>query len=193
MGNAASIDDSANAAPELDLRAKADEVFARVSPYQGFGFEHHCRRLHRFACALLDQHGLELDHDVAYLVAMWHDLGLVTEQDEGANYIQRSLALFHRETADLDLPTTDPDVVDECLLYNHRVLPVPNLSPQAECFRKAVMVEHTRGVLTFGIDKGEIKSAFEEFPRGNFDRVLLDFTWRTIRREPLTLFNGIFF
>ena len=32
----------------------------------------------------------------------------------------------------------------------------------------------------------------QAYPRDNFDRVLLDFTWRTLRREPLTLVNGIF-
>jgi hypothetical protein len=153
----------------------------------------HCRRLHRFATGLLAQRGLTLDPDLAYVIAMWHDLGLVSERDEGHNYLQRSRALFWRETAGLDLPAADPTVVDECLLYNHRVLAVPNLSPEAECFRNAVMIEHSRGLLRFGLDRDGVKQAFEELPRGNFDRVLLDFTWRTLRREPLTLVRGIFF
>ena len=73
------------------------------------------------------------------------------------------------------------------------LLPVPNLSPQADAFRRAVQIEHARGLFRFGLDSSEIKQVFARYPRGNFDRVLLDFTWRTLTREPLTLINGIFF
>ena len=174
------------------LVAKADEVFERTSPYECFGFRHHCKRLHRFATMLMRQRGLSMPDDVAYMVAMWHDLGIVSERDEGHNYLQRSRALFHRETEGLPLPV-DASVLDECFLYNHRVLPVPNLGAEANCFRHAVMIEHTRGLARFGLDRAEVKQVFEEYPRGNFDRVLLDFTWRTLRREPLTIVHGIFF
>jgi hypothetical protein len=79
------------------------------------------------------------------------------------------------------------------MLYNHRLLPVPNLSPAAECFRRAVIIEHSRGLKRYGLDRTSVKDVFAEYPRGNFDRVLLDFAWRTIKREPLTLVHGIFF
>jgi hypothetical protein len=176
-----------------DLRALADEIFERTSPYEGFGLKNHCKRLHRFATALMRKRGLEFDVDLAYLVAMLHDLGIVSEKDEGVNYLQRSRALFHRETQGIALPPVKTEVIDECLVYNHRVLPVPNLSPEAECFRNAVMIEHSHGLLKFGLDRDEVKPVYEEYPRGNFNRVLLDFTWRTIRHEPLTIVHGIFF
>lgn len=175
------------------LRSLADEIFERTSPYEGVGLRNHCKRLHRFASALLAQRGLAFDVDLAYLLAMVHDLGIVSERDEGVNYLQRSRALFHRETQGVALPDVETQVLDECLVYNHRVLSVPNLSPEAECFRNAVMIEHSHGLLRFGLDKAEVKPVYAEYPRGNFDRVLLDFTWRTIRREPLTIVHGIFF
>jgi hypothetical protein len=192
---------TATATPPLDQRDRplahlatlADEVFERTSPYEGFGFRNHCRRLHRFTTMLMQAKGLSFDIDLAYLVAMVHDLGLVSEQDTGENYLQRSRALFHRETAGLELGGTDPSLVDQCLLFNHRLLPVPNLSPEAECFRRAVIIEHSRGLKRWGLERGPVKQVFEDLPRGNFDRVLLDFTWRTLRREPTTLVNGIFF
>ncbi|MFO0635457.1 MAG: hypothetical protein U0168_21645 [Nannocystaceae bacterium] len=175
------------------LRVAADAIFDRVSPYEGDGLRNHCRRLHRFATALLAARGLELDADLAYLVAMVHDLGIVSERDEGTNYLQRSRALFHREAASLALPTFDTRVVDECLVYNHRVLSVPNLSAEAECFRNAVMIEHSRGMIRFGLPREDVRKVFEDLPRDNFDRVLVDFTWRTLKREPLTIVRGIFF
>ncbi|MBK6921007.1 MAG: hypothetical protein IPH07_26665 [Deltaproteobacteria bacterium] len=180
-------------AAEQRLRAAADEIFERTSPYEGIGLRNHCRRLHRFASALLRQRGLQLDDGVAYLVAMVHDLGIVSEQDEGVNYLHRSRALFHREAERLPLPPLDMKVIDECLVYNHRVLSVPNLSAEAECFRNAVMIEHSRGLVRFGLPRDYVRETFDALPRGNFDRVLMDFTWRTIKREPLTIVRGIFF
>lgn len=175
------------------LIAHADAVFERVSPYPGDGFRNHCQRLYRLTTLLLEQRGAELDPSVAYTVAMWHDLGLVTKVDQGRCYPARSRALFERETAGLDLAGTSRELIDECLLYNHRLLPVPNLSPQADCFRKAVQIEHTHGFARFGLDRQPVRQIFKDLPRGNFDRVLLDFTWRVLRHEPWTLVSGIFF
>lgn len=179
--------------PLAHLATLADEVFERTSPYEGFGFRNHCRRLHRFATMLMQAKGLSFDVDLAYLVAMVHDLGIVSERDTGENYLQRSRALFHRETAGLELGGADPTIVDECLVYNHRLFSVPNLSAEAECFRRAVIIEHSHGLKRWGLERAPVKQVFEELPRGNFDRVLLDFTWRTLRREPTTLVRGIFF
>ena len=183
----------ASATDRSALREHADAVFAKVSPYAGQGFRNHCQRLFRFSSMLLEQRGLQLDRDLLYMITMWHDLGIVSEQDEGHNYLQRSRALFHRESAGLDLGDVDPQIIDECLLYNHRLLPVSNLSPQADCIRRAVITEHTRGLARWGLDRAAVREVFAELPRDNFDRVLVDFTWRTLKREPLSIVHGIFF
>lgn len=179
-------------AADSPLVALADEVFAQTSPYEGDAFGNHCRRLFHLATMLMDREGVTMPHDVAYLVAMVHDLGIVSTRDEGPNYLARSRALFHRVTALSTLPDIDPDIVDECLLYNHRLFSVPNLSRQADCFRRAVQIEHARGYVRFGLDKGPVRALFHRYPRGNFDRVLLDFTVRTLKREPRTLIDGVF-
>ncbi|MCH9684956.1 MAG: hypothetical protein K0V04_26200 [Deltaproteobacteria bacterium] len=171
---------------------KADEVFAATSPYEGVGLRHHCRRLYHLTSALMELRGVEFDSSLAYFIAMVHDLGLVSEQDQGVNYLRRSLALFHRETSGMTLPEVDPEIIEQCIVYNHRVLSVPGLCDAAECFRNAVMIEHSHGLLRFGLEREQVKPIFKAYPRGNFDRVLLDFTWRTIKREPLTLVRGIF-
>ncbi len=190
---AAVVEPPAQPAPAFDLRAHADAVFEAVSPYEGNGFRHHCKRLFNFASMLMAQRGVQMDADVAYTIAMWHDLGIVSEKDQGKNYLRRSLALFERETEGVDLADVDADTVKECLLYNHRVLKVPGLGAAADCFRQAVQIEHTRGLLRFGLPKDAVKAKFDQFPRENFDRVLVDFTWRTLKREPLTIVNGVFF
>ena len=176
-----------------DIRARADEIFERFSPYEGLGLRHHCLRLDRFTSMLLEQAGLRLDRDLLYLAAMLHDLGLVVDDVEGDSYLARSQALFRRETADLGLDPGQSAAIDECLLYNHRVRPVPGTGPEAERFRQAVWIEHSRGLLRFGLDRGAIRQVFAELPRDNLDRVLLDFTRRVLVTEPRTLVDGIFF
>lgn len=180
-------------APTHDLVGLADAIFDRVSPYDGDGLRNHCRRLYHLATMLMRQQGAELDHGVAYLVAMLHDLGLVADDVSGKTYLHRSFALFERVTDGHDLGGTSAALLRECLLFNHRLLPVRGLAPQAECFRKAVQIEHTRGFARFGLDKDEVAEVFAAYPRDNFDRVLVDFTWRVMRREPWTLLRGIFF
>lgn len=186
---------TAPAAPSLPtspLAAHADEVFEATSPYDGDGFRNHCRRLFLFTEMLLAHDGTPLPRDVAYAIAMCHDLGIVSRGDTGRTYLERSRSLFAREMAGFKLDTPQ-EVLDECLIYNHRLLPVPNLSRQADAFRRAVQIEHTRGLLRFGLPREPVAAVFAAYPRGNFDRVLLDFTWRTLRHEPLTLVHGIFF
>ncbi len=171
----------------------ADRIFDSVSPYEGDGLRNHCRRLYHLAVMLMEREGVELDRNVAYLVAMLHDLGLVSEELEGKTYLHRSHALFERVTDGQDLGGAPDDILRECLVFNHRLLPVTGLSRQANCFRRAVQIEHTHGVARFGLDKGAVGEIFAAYPRDNFDRVLVDFTWRVVKREPWTLFRGIFF
>jgi hypothetical protein len=184
---------TALALPDGPLARHADAVFAATSPYPGHGLRNHCHRLWHFTQMLMRREGLAMDPEVSYAVAMWHDLGLVSEKDEGHAYPVRSRALFEREAAGFDLRGEPADAVAQALLYNHRMFPVPNLSPVAECFRKAVWLEHSRGLLRFGLPRVEVNQVFSAYARDDFDRVLVDFTWRVVRREPLTLVSGIFF
>ncbi len=124
---------------------------------------------------------------------MVHDLGLVSEQDRGDNYLQRSQALFRRETRELDLDPGEASAIDESLLYNHRLRRTAGVCLEAECFRRAVWIEHTRGLRRFGLPHGSVRQVFAELSRDNLDRVLLDFARRVLVAEPWTLVDGVFF
>lgn len=172
------------------LVTAADEVFERLSPYEGIGFRNHCFRLYEFTRQLLSARGVAFDLDTAYAIAMVHDLGLV-HPAPGDNYLLRSLAIF--EDALGELTTEKPQLIRECLLLNHRLLPVPGASAVAEAFRAAVWIEHSRGLKRYGLDKTAVDEVFELYPRGNLDSVLLDFFARTLRHEPKSIIDGIFF
>lgn len=169
----------------------ADELFNRLSPYPGMGFRNHCFRLFEFTRQLLVASNIQFDWDTAYAVAMVHDLGLVHDAP-GDNYLQRSLSIFEEAFQHVEVPE-QLQAVSECLTLNHRLLPVPNASPAAEAFRQAVWIEHSRGLKRYGLAKAAVEEVFELYARDNLDAVLLDFFSRTLRKEPKTIINGIFF
>ena len=179
--------------PSYALVARANAVFERLNPYQGMGFSNHCHRLFMFVTLLCNHEGILIDPNMAYAIAMFHDLGLVCKNIQGNHYLQRSWLLFEQETQGCDWGDTPPRVVSECVLYNHLLVTNRQLSPQAEMFRRAVQIEHTHGWLRFGLNKQTVKQILKLYPRDNLTHVLIDFAWRVFRREPRTLINGIFF
>ena len=174
------------------LHQTADELFAKFNPYAGSGFLHHCLRLYRFADLLLTRSTVAFPRDVAYLVALTHDLGLLCERERGADYLARSWSLL-QEAVPLDSLPVQSHILREAVVFNHRVFRPQGLSEAAEIFRKAVWIEHSHGLLRFGLPRDAVAQVFSAYPRANFDLVILDFARRTLRFEPLTLWSKIFF
>ena len=174
------------------LRARAEALFVRLSPYGGAGLRNHCLRLYRFAEKLLHKAGLSVDPALLYALALTHDLGLVTAEAAGTDYLQRSWTLFREATADLGLGQREQELARQCLLFNHRIVPMAGLLPEAWLFRQAVWVEHSRGALRHGLERSAVAQIFFELPRANFDWVLIDFARRVLTHEPRTLLRGIF-
>jgi len=176
-----------------DLVARADALFDEVSPYEGDGLRNHCLRLRDLTDLLLRRDRLPMDRPLLHMVAMVHDLGIVRPEETGKNYMQRSAALFERTARELGLEAGQRQLARQCLLYNHRVRPVPGVPPQAERMRRAVWIEHTLGLRTFGLPRAEVREVLRRHPRLDFDHVLADFTRRVLLHEPTTLVRGIFF
>lgn len=180
------------------LEGLGASLFARHNVYRGDAFANHCRRLAAFARLLVQQHGLTVEPGALELVSYVHDLGLLRPEIPGASYMHRSLTLLQESCAEhLDEGGAGfgfcARELRELLLLNHRVLPVPGASKISELYRRAVWIEHSRGLRRYGLAWGEVSAVFSRFPRLNLDWVLLDFGRRTLQKEPLTLINGVFF
>lgn len=173
--------------------AFADRLFDRHNVYPGPGFRNHCLRLYALVLLGAEREQLSVEPDLVYLIAMAHDLGLLSTGESGANYLERSVSLFHRETRELALSGAERALAEECILYNHRLLAPRGLSPLANLFRKAVWIDHSRGLLRFGLQRSDVRDVFVRHPRADFTRVLVDFARRVLRGEPETIVRGIFF
>lgn len=174
------------------LVTRADEIFECTSPYRGAGLRNHCWRLYELVQLLLGTSPRTLDDAELYLAAMVHDLGLVTERDAGASYLTRSVALLEREAGHL-FGGAKRRALEQCLLYNHRLRRPAALCHEAEAFRRAVQIEHSAGLISYGLDRAQLAAVMARHPRADFGRVLIDFAWRVLRHEPHTVVRGIFF
>lgn len=176
-----------------EARRLARDLFDAYNPYEGSGFENHCLRVAAFAELALERAGLHMNPDRVHLLAMVHDLGLLSDRDAGANYLERSWALFEREMNARGCPEFADELARECLVFNHRVGKVPNLRPEAEAFRKAVWIEHTFGTRRYGLPASRVREIRRTLPRDNFNAVMADFWRRVLLHEPRTVVDGIFF
>lgn len=184
--------------PVSALESLGVSLFARHNVYKGEAFANHCRRLAAFAKLLVRQHGQRVQDGALELVSYVHDLGLLRPEIPGPSYMHRSLTLL-REGCAAHLSEDGSGLgfsaleLQELMLLNHRVLPVPGATRIAELYRRAVWIEHTRGLRRYGLAWGEVSGVFSRFPRLDLDWVLLDFGRRTLQKEPLTLIHGVFF
>lgn len=181
-----------------ELESLGASIFDRYNVYSGAAFANHCRRLGALARLLFRQHGLSAPAGSLELLSYIHDLGLVLPQLPGASYMHRSLHLLRSACAD----RLDSDgggwgwsrrELDELLLLNHRVFAPSGASRAAELYRRAVWIEHSRGLRRYGLAHSEIREVFLMWPRLDLDRVLLDFGRRTLLKEPTSLVRGVFF
>lgn len=180
------------------LESLGESLFARDNVYEGAAFANHCRRLAALGGLLMRASGLEVQPGALELLSYTHDLGLLRPELPGPSYMHRSLAVlkegcaehFGEEGGAFGFSALE---LEEMMLLNHRVLPVPGSTRVAELYRRAVWVEHTRGLARFGLSHTQVQGVFQRYPRLDLDRVLLDFGRRTIRKEPLSLVRGVFF
>lgn len=205
---------------ELDLAladrgkigAAAVELFTELNVFSGAAFMRHNLRLFRIARLLLARARIEFDPQVAFAIAVVHDLGLIVPHRAGRQgaekpqglapdlcaamaetrcYTERSWLLY--EHALSRHTTEDLEVTRDCLTLNHRIAPLRGTSPIAECFRQAVWAEHSLGRLRFGLGHEELAQIFREHPRRGLNGVLFNFWSTTLRREPASVVRGILF
>ena len=165
--------------------------FDQRSHYEGDGLRNHSVRVYEFTRMIMEAEGIDFDDDAAFGIAMFHDLGLTLPRGDSMSYMHRSLDLLHEDFPDL-VGKVDVDVVRV-----HVAQPSSARSPTAPPPPRPSArpwVEHTRGLKRYGLlSRESVRDVFARHPRANLDRVLLDFFWLTVRNEPRTITNGIFF
>jgi hypothetical protein len=158
------------------LEPEARQLFLRHNPYPGDGLPNHCLRLRDLTLALARHRGFDADADLVAAAAWLHDIGLLVDDPEESRYLPRGLRYCEPYMDAWGVTGEARRELSHMLLYNHALHVSGEVAPTAEILRRAVQVEHSRGLIRNGLSRGEVKRIFREHPRGNFNKVLADFT-----------------
>jgi len=173
------------------LRDEALAILRAENPY-GIALENHCLRLAEFSIALAELRGVAIDEDLIRAGCFLHDIGLCVKNPRLANYLERGLA-FVRPTMDAwRLDDERRKVLEDVMLYNHSLKDVEGIAPAADAVRLAVQVEHSLGRIRHGLDHALCRRVFDNFPRHDFNHVLLEFFKIVVREDGPTELLRIF-
>jgi hypothetical protein len=104
--------------------------------------------------------------DAAALAWAVHDIGIWTEST--FDYLDPSAALVPALAEELGV--SDAELAIEMVLNHHRIRPVEER--EVEAFRKADLIDVSRGVVRFGIARGEVHEVVRALPYLGFHRWL---------------------
>ena len=154
----------------------------------GGPMERHCHRQFLICERLAGDRAF--DREVV-LVACWlHDAGLWTESKdpyvtEGAKLVQQILEPF-------DWPTERLQLCMDAAEQHHSPRSVERLGLEVELLRQSDLVDVSRGLVNFGIEREWLRELFTLIPRTGFWRQMLGpATVREFRHRPRSL-AGVF-
>lgn len=146
------------------LAAWAPAIGSARAAYRG-----HVYRVFNFSRRLLGS--AHVDRELA-LASVFHDLGIWS--DRTFDYLAPSLARARDHLTQRELGVSGATVAHA--IDNHHVLRRIRGGPSAdvsEAFRRADLVDLTRGFVPFGLDRGFVRDVLRAFPNQGFHRFLL--------------------
>ena len=156
-----------------------------LMPYQvplGDDFEkyyNHACRVYQYA-VWLSKADIEAQKQLA-IAAAFHDLGIWTEQT--FDYLSPSVHLAKSYLIQNDLADWASSI-EEIIVQHHKLRPY-HINPLAEYFRQADLIDLYFGLFQFGLSRGQINAAVQQFPYGGFHRFLAKECFKNILRHPL--------
>jgi len=170
------------------MKEAALELFRRHNRYSGMALENHCIRLAKFTLALGERWDVEMDPELVWAACYVHDIGLLVEEPGNLSYMSRGWRFVKPHVEEWGVEGAAKRVFRDIMLYNHGLLPLRGVSWVGEMCRRAVQVEHSKGLVHHGLSRDVVRSIFAETPRLGLTRVLLDFARITVLEDgPLQL------
>ena len=142
------------------------------------GYINHTKRMFSYALELQDLNEEEIEK---FIIALcFHDLGIWTEQS--FDYLAPSVALAQNYLDKHHMQHYEKDVI-QMIDEHHKLTHIKN-NDLAELFRKVDMMDVSCGVISFGIDKKNIKIIKETFPNNGFHLSLIKWFGKRLRSKP---------
>jgi len=166
--------------------ATLDEVLNTYAAALGsdfVGYRNHAYRVMNL-CLALSPTGDEPNRQKIAIAAAFHDLGIWTAGT--FDYIDPSAKLASAHLVRSNHAPWGPEI-DTTIREHHKLLRYrPHPDWLVEPFRKADLVDLSRGVVTFGVPRGLIKDLFAQWPSAGFHTRLVQLSLRRLKTHPLS-------
>lgn len=144
------------------------------------GYRNHAYRVMTL-CRALSPSG---DQRKIVLAAAFHDLGIWT----GAtfDYIPPSVDLANAHLLASNRSPWTPEI-ETTIREHHKLTPYrPNPDWLVEPFRKADLIDVSRGIVTFGLSRALIKDLFTQWPSAGFHKRLVQLSLKRFATHPFS-------
>jgi len=169
-------------APAPDLLTELLDSYADLLGADREGYANHCRRMLAF-CLLLRPDVTPEEHEKLVIAAAFHDIGIWV--DDTLDYLPPSAALAATYLRVRGLE----DWVEEVSLMvteHHKLRPYRDARfPLVEVFRRADLVDFSRGVYTAGMSRALIDEVKAAHPNAGFHAMLARRGVQWLKRHPL--------
>ena len=163
--------------------AELDDVLGAHGPALGndfAGYRNHAYRVMNL-CLALSPAG---DRRKIALTAAYHDLGIWTAAT--FDYIPPSVELANAHLAASGRSPWAPEI--EAMIRQHHKLTHyrPHSDWLVEPFRKADLIDVSRGLVTFGLPRELVKDVFVQWPSAGFHKRLVQLSLSRLASHPLS-------
>jgi hypothetical protein len=166
--------------------ATLDEVLTAHAPALGrdfTGYRNHAHRVMNLCLALSPSDDDARQSKIA-IAAAFHDLGIWTAGT--FDYIEPSAKLASAHLARSSNAPWGPEI-DTAIREHHKLFRYrPHPDWLVEPFRKADLIDVSRGVVRFGLPRGLIKDLFAQWPSAGFHKRLVQLSLTRLKTHPLS-------
>ncbi len=165
--------------------ALLDELLQHHAPAVGNDFtayRNHTYRVINFSSALSTDDPVRLDKMA--IAAAFHDLGIWT--DKTFDYLPPSERLARGYLAENDKMEWAPEII--AMIHEHHKITRYKSNPAwlVEAFRRADLVDISRGVIAFGLPRKFVRDVLSTFPNAGFHKCLVQLSFRRLLSHPLS-------
>ena len=146
--------------------------------------ERHCVRQFLIAERMAADRGLDIDRELLLCATILHDAGLFPSATTGDVYVADSRRLAERTLQPFGW---EPDRLARCLdaiEQHHAQASRWKWGAEVELVRRSDLVELSRGLINFGVDRGWLRDLFREVSRGGLYRLIATDLFRRDGRHP---------
>lgn len=162
-----------------------DELLERYAPALGRDFtayRNHAYRVMTF-CSVLARGDPETTRQKIAIAAAFHDLGIWT--DHTFDYVPPSERLAQGYLVQAGHADWGPEI--GAMIHEHHKLTRYRANPTwlVEAFRRADLVDVSRGIITFGLPRKFLRQILSAFPNAGFHKRLIQLSLRRFLSHPL--------